>query len=226
MRFKLKNNEITTTDEEKAEILKNHFHDVFNSKIDIDWSIINELLQKEMCQDIGSPLNFQEFNVAIKKLTLHKATGLNGVSPNAIKALDDDNKLILFRLCAEYFDNTVDIEEWLMGSLKILPKKGDLMNPNNWRGIILLDISSKVVSLVVTARLQKALERYRIPNQFGSTPKTGCLDGSFYIKSILQMINEYDLNTWVVFVDLVKAFDTIHHELLFKLLGKYAYQST
>ena len=27
--------------------------------------------------------------------------------------------------------------------------------------------------------------------------------------------------TWVVFVDLVKAFDTIHHELMFKLLGKF-----
>ena len=108
-----------------------------------------------------------------------------------------------------------------MGSLKILLKKGDLTNPNNWRGINLLDISSKVVSLVVTVRLQKALERYGIPNQFGSTPKTGCPDGSFSIKSILQMRNAYDLNTWVVFVDLVKAFDTIHHELLFKLLGKF-----
>ena len=108
-----------------------------------------------------------------------------------------------------------------MGSLKILLKKGDLTNPNNWRGINLLDISSKVVSLVVTVRLQKALERYGIPNQFGSSPKTGCPDGSFSIKSILQMRNEYDLNTWVVFVDLVKAFDMIHHELLFKPLGKF-----
>ena len=46
MRFKLKNNEFTTTDEEKVEVLKNHFHKVFNSKVDIDWNIMNELVQK------------------------------------------------------------------------------------------------------------------------------------------------------------------------------------
>ena len=65
MGFKLKNNELTTTDEEKAEILKNHFHNGFYSKVYIDWSITNELVQKEMCHDIGGSLIFQEFNVAI-----------------------------------------------------------------------------------------------------------------------------------------------------------------
>ena len=35
------------------------------------------------------------------------------------------------------------------------------------------------------------------------------------------MRNKYDLTTWVVFVDLVKVFDRIHHKLLFKLLGKF-----
>ena len=66
MGFKLKNNELTTTDEEKAEILKNNFHDGFNSKVYIESSIMNELVQKEMCHDIGGSLIFQEFNVAIK----------------------------------------------------------------------------------------------------------------------------------------------------------------
>ena len=34
------------------------------------------------------------------------------------------------------------------------------------------------------------------------------------------MRNKYDLIILVVFIDLVKAFDTIRHEFLFKLLGK------
>ena len=44
---------------------------------------------------------------------------------------------------------------------------------------------------------------------------------SYSIKSIFQLNKEHDLNTWVVFVDLVKAFDTIYHELMFKLIGKF-----
>ena len=83
------------------------------------------------------------------------------------------------------------------------------------------DVTSKVISIIITSRLQSALSIDGIPFQFGSSPNTGCPDGSYSIKSILQLNKEHDLNTWVVFVDLVKAFDTIYHELMFKLIGKF-----
>ena len=35
------------------------------------------------------------------------------------------------------------------------------------------------------------------------------------------MRKEHDLNTWVVFVDLIKDFDSIHHSLLFLLLKTF-----
>ena len=34
------------------------------------------------------------------------------------------------------------------------------------------------------------------------------------------MNKEHDIDSWVVCVDLVKAFDSIHHELMFELLKK------
>ena len=104
---------------------------------------------------------------------------------------------------------------------KNLTKKGDLTNPNNWRVINLLDVTSKVKSIVITSRLQSVLNIKCIPTQFGSTPKTDCPDRSLSIRSILQTRKEHDLESWVVFVDLVKDFDTIHHKLLFELLKQY-----
>ena len=53
-----------------------------------------------------------EFNRAIKKIILHKTLGLNGVSPNVIKALDDENRNVLFGICYYFFDDNVEIEEW------------------------------------------------------------------------------------------------------------------
>ena len=35
------------------------------------------------------------------------------------------------------------------------------------------------------------------------------------------MRGKHDLNTWVVFVGLIKAFDSINHKLLFALLEKF-----
>ena len=50
---------------------------------------------------------------------------------------------------------------------------------------------------------------------------TRCLDGSFLIRSNLQPRKKHDIVYWVVFIDLVKAYDTIHHKVLLKLLNKF-----
>ena len=69
------------------------------------------------------PLSLFEFENAIRKLILHKTPGDNGVSLNAIKALNKENRLLLFQICYDYFENDQEIEEWQKGCLKILPKK-------------------------------------------------------------------------------------------------------
>ena len=35
------------------------------------------------------------------------------------------------------------------------------------------------------------------------------------------MRKEHDLESWVMYADLIKAFDSIHHELLFRILEKF-----
>ena len=135
--------------------------------------------------------------------------------------MDSDNTKILFGICYKFFNDEIGIQDWQIGKLKILPKKGDLSNTNNWRGIDLLDVTSKVISIIITNSIQPALSIDGIPFQFGSSLNTSCPDGSYSIKLILQLNKEYYFNNWVVFVDLVKAFDPIHYELMFKLLGKF-----
>ena len=126
--------------------------------------------------------------------------------------MDSDNTNILFDIGYKFFNDEISIQDWQIGNLKILPKEGDLSSTNNWRGINLLDITSKVIYIVITSRIQSALSIYDIPFQFGSSPNTGCSDGSDSIKSILQLNKEHDLNTLAVFVDLVKVLNTIHHK--------------
>ena len=61
---------------------------------------------------IVSYRNFRRCSLAIKKIILHKAPVLNGVSPNTIKALDDKNRNVLFGICYDFFNGNVEIEEW------------------------------------------------------------------------------------------------------------------
>jgi len=51
--------------------------------------------------------------------------------------------------------------------LKMLPKKGDLRDLNNWRGIMLLDAASKILSMIINSRLQRLLKEIGIEEQNG-----------------------------------------------------------
>ena len=44
-------------------------------------------------------------------------------------------------------------------SSKNTSKKEEMSNPNNWRGIDLLDVIPKVISIVITNRLQFVLKK-------------------------------------------------------------------
>ena len=57
--------------------------------------------------------------------------------------------------------------------------------------------------------------------QFGLTPGVGCQDGRFTIKTMLHMRYNHNLPTFVMFADLVKAFDTSNHKLMVDILKKY-----
>ena len=70
--------------------------------------------------------------------------------------------------------------------------KGDSSNPNNWRSINLLDVVSKLMSIIINTRIQEALKMYGTPLQFGVSPKMGCPEDSLILCSLLQMRQEHN----------------------------------
>ena len=63
----------------------------------IEWVVLQEFFKNPVLNYLNDSLSLIEFNKAITKIILHKNPGLNGVSSNAIKALNDENRLILFQ---------------------------------------------------------------------------------------------------------------------------------
>jgi hypothetical protein len=78
------------------------------------------------------------------------------------------------------------------------------------------------MSAIISRRLLDGpIAKHGIQAQFGSQPFVGCRDAIYTIRSMLQMRRHHNLPTWAQHVDLVKAFNTANHELLFKLLSKF-----
>ena len=109
-------------------------------------------------------------------------------------------------------------DEWKVHKIVPVPKTSDLSRVQNYRPISLLCILSKVLESIVYSKIIDFI-RPQISNfQFGFLSNRSCLTqllSSFsYIFSSIESKHPCD----VVFLDFVKAFDTIpHQELLFKL---------
>ncbi len=98
------------------------------------------------------------------------------------------------------------VPEWLDLLLKLLLKKGDKSNLDNWRGIMLFDCLAKILSVNVDHRLGRILSEERLEDRCGLSGGRGVTDGTFSLKLALKKRREHDKHSYILFVDLVKAF--------------------
>ncbi|EJK61338.1 hypothetical protein THAOC_18200 [Thalassiosira oceanica] len=141
--------------------------------------------------EVDDPLTRDEFERAVNKLKAGKASGLNGVPPEAFKAMDEELRTLVFGYCVRFWEGE-DFRGWQMSQCVPVPKSGDLSNPNKWRGVMLMDVMSKIFSSILNERIFKIVQKHGNRFQFGGTPKVGCADGLFTIKTLLNMRRNHD----------------------------------
>ena len=117
-------------------------------------------------------------------------------------------------------DPNTDNESWhtTILSTPVYKGKGDPQDPNNSQGIALKETSAKVLSIVLGRRLMKRFKEINPVSQFGHI---GCQEAQHIIKRALLLRRQHGLESYAIFVDLVKAFDTVHYDLLRQILTKY-----
>ena len=70
----------------------------------------------------------------------------------------DEGFAVIKYVVMQFWDSEVMPEEWEVGLLKILPKKGDLSLAGNYRGIMLLEVAYKIVANLLRMQLNKIVE--------------------------------------------------------------------
>ena len=128
--------------------------------------------------------------------------------------MSPENLKVHFNFILEFWNDNLDFEEWHEVQVVPVPKSGDLLDPNKWRGVNLMDIGSKIFSSLLCKRLFRIIKKHGVKYQFGSSPVVGCQDGTFTIKTLLHTRHNHNLSNYVAFVDLFKAFDTVDHTLM------------
>ena len=111
--------------------------------------------------------------------------------------------------------------EWLKGNICKLPQKGDLSDCNNWRGVTILNVASKIFTRCIFERIQGPVEEKLHENQAGFRKGRGCMDMVFVLRRLIEESAEVQKTLFVNFVDFEKAFDSVFREALWKVLREY-----
>jgi len=182
----LASGELASNAKENISVFGLHFNNVLNNHRPVDYSILDLLEQKTCMTSIDNPITFSKVKKAINKLKKGKSPGLDGIPPEALKAMYNSPQRIVHRHICEFFEGMVDHEGWHKSQCIPVPKKGDLSDPNKWRGIMLIDMCSKVFLSVMMARAFTFLDKHGTRFQFGGIPRLGCRDGLFTLNSMLD----------------------------------------
>ena len=100
--------------------------------------------------------------------------------------------------------------------------KGDRSCCDNHRGISLLCIAGKIVTRLLLNRLfDHVVEIGLIPEtQCGFYPGKGTTDMTFSLRQLQEKCKLHCQDLYILFIDLTKAFDTVHREGLWSILLK------
>ncbi len=89
MAMKMEDGTLASNAKENMSVFSMHFHKVLNNHRPVHTKVLDLIQQKPRLDVIDTPITFREVKAAINKLKKGKSPGLNGIPPEALKAMND-----------------------------------------------------------------------------------------------------------------------------------------
>jgi hypothetical protein len=138
--------QLTKTHEEEVLRWREHFEGILNCPEpttclgEMEWG--EETEELEIDRD---DINEDEVRKALKSLKNGRAAGNDGIKPELLKHGGETLVKSMTNLCNKVWKTGSVPKEWKEGIIIPLPKKGDLKECSNWRGITLLSVPGKIM---------------------------------------------------------------------------------
>lgn len=126
----------------------------------------------------------------------------------------------LFQLLVSVWESGVIPESWQSSVVVPLEKGGDVHDVGNLRGISLLSVALKILCMVVGSNLSSVVEEHQVlrREQAGFRKREECMGQVISLFEVLSRRRAAGRPSYVTFIDLKAAFDTVPHQALFARL--------
>ena len=214
------------------------------------WSHMDpEETRKDHLVALDESFSREEVWAALKKMKRYKAPGHDGITTDFFKAsLLEKERLerfeeneaergqaegespreppkcpmtdCLVNLINLAYENAEIPPQWEDSVVVSLPKDGDLADPGNYRGISLMSTTLKVITVMLSERINREFERNDLfcTAQAGFRKLEEAITQAACVVDILTRRRVKDETTYATFIDLKKAYDTVPHGALFAKL--------
>ena len=107
------------------------------------------------------------------------------------KVFGETHPNILLKIINGLFVETTYPDDWNTNFLKPIYKKGDILDPDNYRGIAIGSAFAKLYSLILLSRLIKFIEEKGLisPNQIGFMKHFRTSDHNFLLQTLIENLS-------------------------------------
>ncbi|CAM2109446.1 unnamed protein product [Caretta caretta] len=107
--------------------------------------------------------------------------------------------------------------------LAFLPKKGDLLDLQNWHPVSLLSTDYKIVVKAISLRLGSVMADVIHPDQTYTVPGCSIFDNLFLVRDLLELGRREGLSFALLSLDQEKVFDRVDHGYLLGTLQAFGF---
>ena len=200
-----------------------HFKGVLNQDSEFDMSVLQELPQYDINSELADLPTLEEVEKSINQLSTGKAPGADGILPEIYKHGGEACAERLLEIITQIWQAGAAVQDWKDATITHLYKnKGDRSCCDNHRGISLLSIAGKILMRLILNRLSKHISNIGLipESQCGFVTGKSTTDSSFSLQQLQEKCRLQNQDLYLLFIDLTKAFDTVHREGLWCILEK------
>lgn len=215
LQFRDVNGAIAHNNIENCRILAEYFERLLNCEPIVEKF---EFTRNNYDKPNSEPPTIDELQQIISELRNDKASGENQIVAELWKKAHKNAVKSLQWVFDEIWKKEDIPVEWKTALIHPLHKKGSKTDPNNYRGISLLDVTYKILSKVLLMRAEPQLDPQLGEYQGGFRKGRSCIEQIFNLKNIMAYQKSRKKMYVITFIDFKKAYDSIDRESLLSVL--------
>lgn len=165
--------------------------------------------QNAEAKALTAPLTDAEAWAAVKSMSSSSAPGPDGIGPSFYKAVCSTVGADIMSFLHAFHAGQVDTQRINWAHIVLIPKCIDATTPSSFRPVSLQNCPVKILTKVLTARLQAQIQKLVDVDQTGFLKGRSKSENFMYAMELVQCCYKRKAPTVVLKLDFAKAFDSV-----------------